>query len=75
MQPLTLHLDDNTLALMAQSASAVGQSKSQWVAEAIRHHAAEKWPADCLSLAGRFPDFPLLECAPTTRDIAILGPA
>jgi predicted transcriptional regulator len=64
MPQITLYLDDSTQALVDQAAAASGVSKSRWVAEAIRHYAAEEWPSDCLDLAGRFEDFPLREDAP-----------
>lgn len=65
MPQITLYLDDITQALVDQAAAASGVSKSRWVAEAIRHYAAEEWPSDCFGLAGRFPDFPLREEAPS----------
>lgn len=64
MPQITLYLGDSTQALVDQAAAASGVSKSRWVAEAIRHYAAEEWPSDCLGLAGRFPDFPPQEDAP-----------
>ena len=59
MSQITLYLDDATQALVAQAAKAHGLSKSRWVADIIRKHAAHEWPQDCLALAGRFSDFPL----------------
>jgi len=59
MSQITLYLDDATQALVDQAAQANGVSKSRWVADIIRKHAAHEWPADCLALAGQFPDFPL----------------
>ena len=61
MPQITLYLDDTTQALVDQAAVASGMSKSRWVAEAIRHYAADAWPQACLDLAGSFPDFPLVE--------------
>ncbi|MFZ1498678.1 MAG: CopG family transcriptional regulator [Giesbergeria sp.] len=61
MSQITLYLDDATQALVDQAAQAHGVSKSRWVADIIRKHAAHEWPHDCLQLAGRFPDFPLSE--------------
>ena len=63
MSQITLYLDDATQALVEQAALADGLSKSRWVAEVIRKHAAHEWPQDCLALAGRFPDFPLSDAA------------
>ena len=59
MSQITLYLDDATQALVDQAAQASGVSKSRWVADLIRKHAAHEWPQDCLSLAGAFADFPL----------------
>lgn len=61
MSQITLYLDDATQALVEQAAKAHGMSKSRWVAELIRKHAAHDWPQECLELAGRFADFPLRE--------------
>lgn len=66
MAQVTLYLDEDIQALIERGARASGQSKSRWVAEAIRQHAAETWPDECLKLAGRFADFPLREDAPAT---------
>ena len=59
MSQITLYLDDATQALVEQAAMANGVSKSRWVAEVIRKHAAHEWSKECLDLAGRFADFPL----------------
>jgi hypothetical protein len=59
MAQITLCLDDDTQALVAQAAAADGVSKSRWVAEIIRKHAAHEWPRDCLAATGLFADFPL----------------
>lgn len=61
MSQITLYLDDATQALVEQAARANGLSKSRWVADIIRKHAAHEWPQDCLQLAGLFADFPLRE--------------
>lgn len=59
MPRITLYLDDATQALFDEAAKRHGVSKSRWVADIIRRHAAHEWTADCLALAGRFADFPL----------------
>jgi hypothetical protein len=61
MSQITLYLDDATQALVDEAAKANGVSKSRWVADIIRTYASHEWPQDCLSLAGRFADFPLRE--------------
>jgi hypothetical protein len=69
MSQITLYLDDTTQALVDQAALANGVSKSRWVADLIRKHAAHEWPADCLALAGQFADFPLSDAhAPQPAD-------
>ena len=75
MSQITLYLDDATQALVEQAAQANSLSKSRWVAEIIRKYAAHEWPQDCLSLAGRFADFPLREenPAPQATDVPRLG--
>jgi len=75
MSQITLYLDDATQALVEQAAQANGVSKSRWVAEIIRKYAAHEWPQDCLSLAGRFADFPLREDSPAAQpaDVPRLG--
>ena len=66
MSQITLYLDDATQALVDRAAQANGLSKSRWVAEIIRKYAAHEWPQDCLTLAGRFADFPLREESPAS---------
>ena len=75
MPRITLYLDEATQALVEQAAKAHGMSKSRWVAEIIRKHAAHEWPQDCLGLAGRFADFPLREdsSAPLPADVSVPG--
>jgi len=64
MSQITLYLDDATQVLVEQAAAAHGMSKSRWVAELIRKHAAHEWPKSCIELAGRFDDFPLRDAQP-----------
>jgi hypothetical protein len=76
MSQITLYLDDATQALVEQAAKAHGMSKSRWVAEIIRKHAAYEWPQDCIDLAGCFADFPLREdsaATPPPADTPRLG--
>lgn len=61
MSQITLYLDDATQALVDRAAQANGVSKSRWVADIIRKHAAHEWPKECVALAGKFADFPLSE--------------
>jgi hypothetical protein len=71
MSQITLYLDDATQALVEQAAKAHGVSKSRWVADLIRTHAAHDWPQDCLALAGRFADFPLSDEAQTHKAVDV----
>lgn len=76
MSQVTLYLDEETHALMTLSAQAQGVSKSRWVSDLIRQHAAPTWSPECLSLAGRFTDFPLREALPasdTAQDTPRVG--
>jgi hypothetical protein len=76
MSQVTLYLDDETHALMTQCAQASGVSKSRWVSDIIRQHATPTWSSQCLSLAGRFTDFPLRDDAPAasnTKDTPRIG--
>ena len=61
--------------MVEQAAQANGVSKSRWVADIIRKHAAHEWPQDCLDLAGSFADFPLREDAASQQapDVPGLG--
>jgi len=74
MAQITLYLDDATQALVDRAAQANGVSKSRWVAEIIRKYAAEEWPKECLDLAGKFDDFPLIDTANSLpADVPRLG--
>jgi len=75
MPHITLHLDDATHAAAKQAALASGLPTSHWVANLIRAQLANTWPADCLALAGRFADFPLVDKTPIpTSDARRLHP-
>jgi hypothetical protein len=73
MSQITLYLDDETQTLVDEAAAANGVSKSRWVADIIRKHAAHEWPQDCLALAGRFADFPLQGAETMPADVPRLG--
>lgn len=64
MSQVTLYLDEVTDGLLTRAAADSGLSKSRWVANLIRRHAAQSWPPACLALAGAFADFPLREDLP-----------
>jgi hypothetical protein len=73
MSQITLYLDDDTQTLVDEAAAANGVSKSRWVADIIRKHAAHEWPKDCLALAGRFADFPLQGAETMAADVPRVG--
>ncbi len=75
MSRITLYLDDATHAMVEQAAAAHGDSKSRWVADLIRKHAAHDWPPECLAAAGQFPDFPPRdsESSPPVQDVPRMG--
>ena len=73
MSQITLYLDDAVQALIEQAAQAQGISKSRWVAELIRKHAAHEWPQECLALAGQFADFPLRDTSALPADVPRIG--
>lgn len=74
MAQVTLYLDEATEALLNEAADANGVSKSRWVADLIRQYAHHTWPAECVALAGRFPDFPLRDdSASAPQDLPRLG--
>lgn len=59
MSQVTLYLDNEAEQLLRQSAQAAGLSNSKWVADLIKKHARQEWPAELIALAGAFSDFPL----------------
>jgi hypothetical protein len=61
MSRVNLYLDDETDRALSEAASRSGMSRSPWESQLIRRHAQDKWPQECLALAGAFPDFPLSE--------------
>ena len=75
MSQITLYLDEATQALVDQAAKAHGVSKSRWVADLIRKHAASDWPPECVALAGQFADFPLRSATaqPAAADVERIG--
>jgi hypothetical protein len=61
MSRVNLYLDNETDRALSEAASRSGMSRSPWESQLIRRHAQDKWPQECLALAGAFPDFPLSE--------------
>jgi hypothetical protein len=61
MPQVTLYLDEDTVRLLRERASAAGMPYSRWVAQLIRNQADADWPADLAALFGAHPDMPLAE--------------
>ena len=61
MGQVTIYLDDETERQMVAMASAMGVSKSKWIASAIRSHLLDEWPPEVRRLPGSWADFPTVE--------------
>lgn len=61
MAQVTIYLDDDVLALVKAATRNSGLSRSQWIADAIRHRVKNEWPAAVVAMAGSWPDFPSAE--------------
>lgn len=61
MSQVTIYLDPETEAKLQAAVDASGLSKSKWIAELIRSHVAQEWPATIRLLAGSWQDFPDLD--------------
>jgi hypothetical protein len=58
MAHLTIYLNDDVEQRARKAAKAAKISVSKWVADRVTHSVQTAWPAEFLSLAGAFPDFP-----------------
>ena len=61
MGQLILELDEQTEALIKQSASKSGLSVSAWVIQVIKAQTASSWSQAVRALVGAWPDFPMAE--------------
>jgi hypothetical protein len=61
MGQLILELDEQTEALIKQSASKSGLSVNAWVIQVVRAQTASSWSPEVRALAGAWPDFPMAE--------------
>lgn len=61
MSQVTIYLDAETERLMTAKATAMGLSKSKWIAQAIRSHLDNDWPPAVRDLSGSWADFPSAE--------------
>lgn len=58
MAHLTIYLNDDVEQRVRKAAKAARISVSKWVADRVTQSVQTAWPAEFLSLAGAFPDFP-----------------
>lgn len=56
MAQLAIYLEDRLAKRLEKAVKASGQSKSRWVAEAIKHSLQDHWPDGFFDLAGRWQD-------------------
>lgn len=61
MAHLTIYLPDEVDRQVRKAAKESKVSVSKWVADRVGNSVATEWPAEFLSLAGAFPDFPDIE--------------
>ncbi len=61
MAQVTIYLDPDTEARMAEAAKQSGLSKSRWIAKLIRERTRTTWPDHVAALAGAWPDLPEAE--------------
>jgi hypothetical protein len=71
MSQVTLYLDDDTHTRMRLAAQAAGLSTSRWLAELIRKHTRDEWPAAVLQLAGAWADAPTAEELRATEGVDV----
>lgn len=55
---LTIYLSDDVETQVRKAAKEAKVSVSKWVADRVTKSIERSWPAEFLSLAGAFPDFP-----------------
>ena len=67
MPQLTIYLDQETQALLDGAVSRSGQSKSGWIASAIRARAGAEWPREVVALAGAWKDLETAERLRATK--------
>ncbi len=56
MAQLAIYLEDRLAKRLEKAVKASGQSKSRWVAEAIKRSLQDHWPDGFFDLAGRWQD-------------------
>ena len=61
MPQLNLYVDEETHARIKREAKSAGMSLSRWVSTVVAEKTAGGWPAEALSLAGAWKDFPSIE--------------
>ncbi len=61
MAQVTIYLDDDAARRVKAAARKSGVSVSRWVAELVENRTRTVWPAEARTLAGAWPDFPVLQ--------------
>ena len=61
MGQVTIYLEDEIEAKMAEAAKKSHLSKSKWVSRLIAAEVSNKWPNSIKELAGSWDDFPSLD--------------
>jgi len=56
MSQLAIYIDDQLAERLDKAVKASGQSKSKWVANAIKRSLQDQWPKDFFDLAGSWED-------------------
>ena len=56
MAQLAIYIDDQLAKRLDKAVTASGNSKSKWVAEAIKHSLQDQWPDGFFELAGSWGD-------------------
>lgn len=56
MAQIAIYIDDQLAKRLDEAVKASGQSKSKWVALAIKHSLTDQWPEGFFDLAGSWKD-------------------
>ncbi|MCA9790961.1 MAG: ribbon-helix-helix protein, CopG family [Candidatus Eremiobacteraeota bacterium] len=58
MGQITIYLDDELEKKLRAASERAKTSRSRWIAEVIRQHLDNEWPAEVREAAGAWGDFP-----------------
>lgn len=61
MGQITIYLDDELESRLRAASELQKVSRSRWIADLIRRHLDDAWPAEVRESAGAWTDFPTLE--------------